>query len=63
MFHIDAYKYRVSWSDEDREFVATCAEFPALSWLDTAPEEALSSMRKLVEECVADMARLGEPLP
>lgn len=28
------YTYRVSWSEEDAEFVATCAEFPGLSWLD-----------------------------
>jgi len=32
-----------SWSDEDQEFVATCAEFPALSWLEPAPERALGS--------------------
>lgn len=29
----DLYTYAVHWSAEDREFVATCAEFPSLSWL------------------------------
>jgi len=52
-----------SWSDEDQEFVATCAEFPALSWLATAPERALGGIRTLVQECVADMQRSGEPVP
>ncbi|MFK4494760.1 hypothetical protein ABH936_001880 [Dermacoccus sp. GAS27A] len=26
------YGYRVVWSSVDGEFVATCAEFPSLSW-------------------------------
>ncbi|NGX17009.1 type II toxin-antitoxin system HicB family antitoxin [Wenzhouxiangella sp. XN24] len=63
MSHIDLYTYRVSWSDEDHEFVATCAEFQALSWLDAAPERALGGIRKLVQDSVADMERSGEPLP
>jgi len=63
MSNIDHYTYRVSWSDEDQEFVATCAEFPALSWLDSTPERALGGIRKLVQDCAADMQRSGEPLP
>jgi hypothetical protein len=38
-------RYRVSWSKEDNEYVATCVEFPSLSWLDQsrsgAPMELL----------------------
>jgi predicted RNase H-like HicB family nuclease len=63
MSQIDFYTYRVSWSEEDQEFVATCTEFPALSWLDAAPEQALGGIRKLVQGCVSDMKRAGEPLP
>ena len=30
---VSHYTYRVTWSAEDGEFVATAAEFPSLSWL------------------------------
>lgn len=60
---IDHYNYRVSWSDEDEKYLATCVEFPSLSWLDSAPEKALSGIRKVVAECVADMQKAGEPIP
>ena len=30
---VSHYTYRVSWSADDAEYVATCAEFPSLSWL------------------------------
>ena len=60
---IDHYNYRVSWSDEDEEYIATCVEFPSLSWLDSTPEKALSGIRKVVVECVADMRKAGEPIP
>ncbi len=35
------YTYRVSWSDEDNEYVGICAEFQRLSWLLKTTEEAL----------------------
>lgn len=60
---IDQYTYRVSWSEEDEEYVATCAEFPSLSWLDTSPEKALSGVRKVVVQCVEDMNEAGESIP
>ncbi len=31
---IDRYTYRVTWSEEDQEYVGLCAEFPGLSWLE-----------------------------
>jgi Asp-tRNA(Asn)/Glu-tRNA(Gln) amidotransferase A subunit family amidase len=37
----DHYIYRVSWSDEDWQFVATCTEFPSLSVLDEDRAQAL----------------------
>lgn len=57
------YSYRVTWSAEDDEFVATCIEFPSLSWLASTPEAALASLRELVDEVVADMREAGEDLP
>lgn len=61
--HTDHYTYRVSWSGEDGEFVATCLELPSLSWLAATQARALSGLRKLVQEVVADLAGNGEPVP
>lgn len=63
MKKIDQYAYRVAWSEEDREYVGTCTEFPSLSWLDESPEKTLIGIRKVVAGCIKDMARSGEPLP
>lgn len=60
---VDHYTYRVTWSPEDGEHVGLCVEFPSLSWLATAPEEALSGIRQMVAEAVADMQASGEPIP
>lgn len=63
MKRIDQYTYRVSWSEEDEEFVASCAEFPSLSWLDASPEKALAGVRKIVIQCAEDMQEAGEAVP
>lgn len=62
---LDHYTYRVTWSPEDGEYLALCAEFPSLSWLASAPELALTGIRKVVAASVADMIVNGEapPLP
>ena len=59
----DRYAYRVSWSQEDEEYVGLCAEFPSLSWLASTPEAALRGIRRVVADVVADMATSGEPAP
>ena len=56
----DKYTYRVTWSDEDNEFVGLCAEFSKLSWLAASPEEALKGIRSVVNECVEDMIKNEE---
>ncbi|PSF04736.1 toxin-antitoxin system HicB family antitoxin [Marinobacter fuscus] len=60
---VDRYTYRVTWSEEDQEYVAMCAEFPSLSWLAETQEEALSGIRALVKECLSDMEENGELAP
>jgi len=60
---VDHYTYRVTWSPEDGEHVGLCVEFPSLSWLAAAPEGALSGIRQMVAETVADMQASGEPIP
>ncbi|NCD21201.1 MAG: toxin-antitoxin system HicB family antitoxin [Actinobacteria bacterium] len=57
------YLYRVTWSEEDGEFVATCVEFPSLSWLAGTPEEALRGLRDLVTEVIADLDGADEQAP
>ena len=60
---LDHYTYRVTWSAEDGEYLALCAEFPSLSWLSSAPGAALAGIRKVVAASVADMIANGEALP
>lgn len=63
MPNVDHYTYRVSWSEEDGEFVGTCVEFASLSWLDKKQEGALKGIRKLILDSLKDMKKNGEVLP
>lgn len=57
------YTYRVTWSEEDKEFVGLCAEFPSLSWLDDTQEAAFQGINKVVAEVIADMKSNDEIIP
>jgi predicted HicB family RNase H-like nuclease len=57
------YTYRVAWSPEDGEHVATVAEFPSLSWLAPTQVEALRGIADVVRDVLADLAASGEPVP
>jgi predicted HicB family RNase H-like nuclease len=57
------YTYRVTWSEEDQEYVGLCAEFPSLSFLDQNMASALEGIVDLVGEVVVDMAENGERIP
>jgi predicted HicB family RNase H-like nuclease len=59
----EKYSYRVLWSEEDREHVGLCAEFPSLSWLAPSQGEALNGITRLVAEVLEDMAQSGEEIP
>ncbi len=59
----DHYTYRVTWSEEDNEYVGLCAEFPSLSWLSKTPESALKGIRNTVAEIIKDMKENGEDIP
>ena len=60
---VDHYTYRITWSDDDKEHVALCVEFPSLSWLAPTPQEALAGMQELIRDVVADMQANGETPP
>ena len=55
----DHYTYRVTWSEDDSEYVGLCIEFPSLSWLSESPESALMGIRKVVR----DMGKNKEEIP
>lgn len=59
----DRYTYRVTWSEDDNEYVGLCAEFPSLSWLALTPETALKGIRQLVADVVTDMGKTEETVP
>lgn len=63
MLQNDRYTYRVTWSEEDNEYVGLCAEFPSLSWLEPTPEDALKGIRQTVAEVVRDLKTNGEFVP
>lgn len=60
---VSHYTYRVAWSAEDHEFVATCLEFPSLSWLAGSQVAALQGLEVVVRDVVADMEDQGEQIP
>jgi predicted HicB family RNase H-like nuclease len=59
----DRYTYRIQWSADDGEYVATCAEFPGLSWLAETQEAAFRGVKRLVGGVIADIEKEGEALP
>jgi predicted HicB family RNase H-like nuclease len=60
---VSHYTYRVTWSSDDGEYVATCAEFPSLSWLDSSQIKALQGLEELLRGILADMEKQGEQAP
>ncbi len=63
MVNYEHYSYRVIWSSEDEEYVALCAEFPSLSYLDESRIAALNGITDLVKDIVVDMETNGEKVP
>ena len=59
----DHYTYRVTWSEDDQEYVGLCAEFPSLSWLASSQQAALKGIGAIVADVVADMKKSREVVP
>jgi predicted HicB family RNase H-like nuclease len=57
------FTYRVTWSEEDQEYVGLCAEFPSLSWLADTQEAALRGINEVVAGVIEDMESNGETPP
>ena len=60
---VSHYTYRVAWSAEDGEFVATCLEFPSLSWLAASQVDALQGLEAVVRDVVADLHAQADRIP
>lgn len=54
-----AHSYRVKWSAEDGEYVATVDRFPSLSWLAPTAEGATQGLKALVAQVQEDLAGEG----
>lgn len=63
MIEQDRYTYRVTWSEEDEEYLGLCAEFSSLSWLDSTPEKTLQGIRQVVADVVMDLQANNEVVP
>jgi len=59
----DRYTYRVTWSEEDKQYVGLCAEFPSLSWLADTQGAALQGINDVVAEVISDMESNNEAIP
>ena len=59
----DRYTYRVAWSEEDGEYVGTCAELPGLSHLDPDQAVTLAGIRDLVAGVIEDIREDGGVVP
>ena len=60
---IDHYTYRVIWSEDDKQHVGLCAEFPSLSYLASSPEKAIRGILNVVADVVKDMQSNNETVP
>jgi predicted HicB family RNase H-like nuclease len=63
MLKNDRYSYRVTWSEDDNEYVGLCVECPSLSWLEPSPEKALKGIREVVAQVVTDLEKRREFVP
>jgi len=57
------YRYHTVWSPEDGAFIATCSEWPFLSWVHSTPVNALHSLFKLITDEVLRRQSTGEFVP
>lgn len=60
---MDKYTYKVTYSQDDKEYVGLCAEFPSLSYLEPNQTKAFTGIQELVEGIVKDMKKENEAIP
>ncbi len=57
------YSYKIFWSDEDKEFVATFIEIPSLSGLGSTPQEAIRELTEVLTAWLQVAEERGLQLP
>jgi predicted RNase H-like HicB family nuclease len=57
------YTYIATWSKVDEEWIATCVEFPSLSYLHVDSTKALDGLKNLVQKTITEMREAGEAIP
>ncbi len=60
---IGKYAYRIEWSEEANENIATCLEFPLLRATGESPEAALKGIKELVKGTVEWIIEKNQKLP
>ncbi len=60
---VPPYSYRVFWSPEDKEFVATCVEIPGLSGLAPTEAGAIEELKVAIGGWLAHLSEQGTPWP
>ncbi len=63
MHKAEDYTYRVFWSEEDKAYIATVAEFPRLSSVEDTQAEAFNGMVELVRFLLNEMEKDGDVIP
>ena len=61
--NFEKYTYKVTWSEDDGEFLGLCVEFPSLSWLAETSEQTLKGIHSVVKICIEDMLENDELVP
>jgi predicted RNase H-like HicB family nuclease len=59
----DEYTYTVSWSTDDKAYVAKVAEFESLAAHGDSEESALLEIQDVVKNVLADLEEEGEFIP
>ena len=50
--------YKVSWSEENQQYVGLCSKFPSLCYYDKSSIGALRGIRNLVDEAIKDLQNM-----
>ncbi len=57
------YQVIITWSDEDRTFIAETPELPGCAADGTTYQEALANVEVIIREWIETAKELGRPIP
>lgn len=60
---MNKYPFNIAWSEEDKEYVATCPAFPGLSAYGSSEEESLAEAKVALDGFIKVCEDKGIPLP